>query len=375
MSQHTFSSFAFGIISICLLTATSVQGQETTLRGTLMDRESRSPIPYASLTPLGQSERGVLSNVDGVFSLTWENNTSDTLIIRHLNYGQVRIGGGTELSDTIWLQPVPIELGEVAIFSGPPQYLWTQVLEHLDQNHYHQKVTYSADSRSMFYSPNRQELYYLSQSKADLYCRKEKRFPKVDRVKMTRQTLSEIGEKLEAGRSRVMHEVPAASFFKVFSPAFKKSAVKEFDIEIKRSFVQNGKEIAEVYLVSQESEAGRRGVFLIDLETYGILSAKYEFPGKSGNACWYQLAFTEINGKYYMTYIDHRYTSDAFMDQVYFHHIIASLKVLERTPSEDAISFLKLCFEPFSDYAITWDDPSWESGAFIPWPNWVTEKL
>ncbi|MEM9985940.1 MAG: hypothetical protein AAF804_12690, partial [Bacteroidota bacterium] len=224
---------ALSFLIVLLLALTSLlRGQDAYLEGVLMDRVGRSPVAYASLSPSGQSVMGTLSNIDGVFRIRWSAGI-DSMSIRHLNYGQLTLELAT-LGDTIWLQPTPIVLDEVPIFSESPQELWRRVIDNLDDNHYHQRVAYLADSRSMFYSQDRKHLYYLSQSTANLYRKRKKAFPKTDAVSISRKPLSGTGEILAESRYRVMHEVPPATFFDRFSAAFKRSALKDFDIEVSR---------------------------------------------------------------------------------------------------------------------------------------------
>ncbi|MEM7660124.1 MAG: hypothetical protein AAF399_28705, partial [Bacteroidota bacterium] len=122
------------------------------LKGTLMDQENQTPIAYANLIPLGQAGSGTLTNVNGLFLLNWSGE-SDSVVIRHLNYGPITLGIEA-IRDTVWLSPIPIELDEVPIFSKSPQDLWKRVIEHLDENHYHEEVAYAVDSRGMFYRPD-----------------------------------------------------------------------------------------------------------------------------------------------------------------------------------------------------------------------------
>ncbi|MEM9983801.1 MAG: hypothetical protein AAF804_01780, partial [Bacteroidota bacterium] len=154
-----------------------------------------------------------------------------------------------------------------------------------------------------------------------------------------------------------------------------RSSTRDFHIEELRSFVKDGKAIAEVLLVPKEEQPEGRGTFLVDLETYGLLKARLEGLKNAEYHAWTELAFVEQEGKFYITYIDRRYFSDAYESKPHFHHILATLTVVNKSPSEDAIGYVKLCFKPVDDYEIAWDDPSWANSSMLPWPNWIAKKL
>ncbi|MEM7658424.1 MAG: hypothetical protein AAF399_20015, partial [Bacteroidota bacterium] len=231
------------------------------------------------------------------------------------------------------------------------------------------------DSRGMFYRPDQQEVHYLSKSRANLYLKKNNRVPKVGSITMSRKAFPGTGERLESARYLVMFEVPAPSMYGVFRKGFKKNAVKKYDISVARSFQQEGKQLAEIHLIPKEEGRDNRGVFLVDLATYGILKARHEYQGKGGNVCWYELGSTEVGGKYFLNYMDYCYTGSTHIDQIYYHHTIASMRVMASPPSEETSHYFKVCYEKVNQFTIPWNDAFWKGSSFIPWPDWVQQHL
>ena len=366
----------FSVISF-LAFIPQLWGQTTYLKGVLMDQETQMPIAYASLSPTGQPRLGTLSNGDGAFMLKFPAGI-DSIAIRHLNYGRLTLEVAT-LGDTIWLKPVPIELDEVPIFSERPQELWERVLDNLRENHYHKGVSYQVDGRSMFYSPDRQKAYYLSQARAYLHYDSRKGLPVVNAVRMSRRPLSWAGQSLEEERYMVMHEVPGVHLFANIlgrtPPIFKRSSLREFEIEVLRSFTQDGRELAEIRLVPKDEEKTSINTFLIDLETYGLLKARNEGMKDGKYKQWTELFFEEQGGKYFITYLNRRYFNDAYRGKPFYHHIIASLSVVEGAPRKGNIGYMKLCWQPVDDYKIAWDDPAWQESSMVPWPDWIVEQM
>jgi len=371
--KHPFGRHLCALFLLSLGVNFSLEAQNSLLEGILVDRESRSPIAYAGLVPLGHPEWGTYSNMDGVFQLTWPEGT-DSLTLRHLSYGRLTLAKA-DLSDTVWLAPIPIELDEVPILSGTATELWQQVIDHLEENHYHKEVTYQMDCRAMYYSPDRKVLHFLGKSRSTIYHKKKHLFPQIGGITMGRKPIPISGNRLEEARALVMWEIPAPSLMGVSKKGFKKKAHKHYDIEVQKTFEQEGKHLAEVVLVARDSKQELRELYLIDLETYGILKARREYKSKEGHQNWYEVAFTLIENKYYMTYLDQCYVESTHIDQPYYRHTISSLKVMVNPPEAEKYNFFKVCFDAVSDYKIAWDDPFWDKSSFVPWPNWVREKI
>jgi hypothetical protein len=375
----------FTTLLTALLLAFTLQlwGQTTYLRGVLMDQETKNPIAYARIAPLGQPKAGGLSNVDGGFRISWSQDF-DSVLIRHLNYGQVKIEVAA-LRDTVWLTPVPIELDEVPIFSESPEDLWKRVIEHVDENHFHEEVAYEADARCMIYSHDRDTLHYISQSRANLYISQsranlylhKKESPLADHVRISRKPISERGEELAESEHIPLFEIPYLHFMETDAPFFRNSAIRKYDIEVERSFTREGRYLAEVHLIPKWFTKKARGVFLIDLETYGMVWARMEWLwgiGRKRDLAWYEWAYEQIGGKYYQTYADHGL--GCLPDEPYIQQTITHLTVVDQAPSEEAVNYFYLVFHiPAKKFQIPWDDPYWQSRPSVPWPDWVAKRL
>lgn len=102
------------LIAFLWAAAFAAMGQHR-LEGTVVDAESKNPIPFASIGVKGTS-RGTSSNIDGQFSLLI--NPTDSLIVSCVGYATRRVSGAHPLS-VIELSPVAMYLDGLIVTTKP----------------------------------------------------------------------------------------------------------------------------------------------------------------------------------------------------------------------------------------------------------------
>lgn len=104
---------------LLLLTFTAISQQ--TIRGVLLDDESEEPVAYAHIF-LSDSSKGIFSDLDGSFSLTFNGNQKE-IIISHVSYELKSISIKTSNLGTVRLIPKNDELLDVQV-SGEVDKRW-----------------------------------------------------------------------------------------------------------------------------------------------------------------------------------------------------------------------------------------------------------
>ncbi len=98
-----------------LLAFSSTAFCQQIIEGTIIDRYSREPVPFASIGVIGTS-KGTSSNINGQFSLAVSGQVS--LKISCIGYESLVIQSATDVK-LISLKPVATELSEVYVFNKP----------------------------------------------------------------------------------------------------------------------------------------------------------------------------------------------------------------------------------------------------------------
>ena len=80
-----------------------------------MDKKSNAPIPYATIQ--FSDDQGIITNEEGRFSITFEDNISknDSIHISSMGYEKISISVQSPIDSVLYLAPKAIELGGVFV--------------------------------------------------------------------------------------------------------------------------------------------------------------------------------------------------------------------------------------------------------------------
>ena len=119
-----------------------------TLRGIVRDRETRQPLPYATIALPGR-EVGTVSNSEGEFILKVDPQLAakeGVVEVSHLGYRTTRVSLLSESSSkavTVWLSPVATPLSEIIASTGDARAIVDEMMARIDRNYsnHHQLLT------------------------------------------------------------------------------------------------------------------------------------------------------------------------------------------------------------------------------------------
>jgi len=107
------------LTALFLLTTTNQLLLAQTI-GVVIDKESRQPVPYASIyTKNGETVLGAMTDENGFFSL---NFAFHTLFFSHINYERIELPKES-LGDTIFLTPASVLLSELIVSNKQPKWI------------------------------------------------------------------------------------------------------------------------------------------------------------------------------------------------------------------------------------------------------------
>ncbi len=108
-----------------------------TISGTVLDKKSNAPIPYATIQ--FSNNQGIITNEEGRFSITLEDNISknDSIRISSMGYEKIAISMHTPIDSVLYLAPKAIELGGVFVTNKnlTVDEVITNVKESISQNY------------------------------------------------------------------------------------------------------------------------------------------------------------------------------------------------------------------------------------------------
>lgn len=108
----------FAVLLVMLLT---LPAEQISVRGYIMDVDSKKPLPYANISIDG-TDRGAVSNYDGEYFLRIDE-TENILIVSYIGYKTDTITVATDTASQlinlpIFLVPEPVRMGEVVVNLG-----------------------------------------------------------------------------------------------------------------------------------------------------------------------------------------------------------------------------------------------------------------
>ncbi len=112
MSKNAF------VLCFVILFGCKVNAEGLSIKGLVLDKESKEVLPYASIAVSGKSI-GTISNSDGRFVLSAEHiQSDDSILISYMGYETLKLPYDQARSQSsFYLKPVNIKLSEVKIYS------------------------------------------------------------------------------------------------------------------------------------------------------------------------------------------------------------------------------------------------------------------
>lgn len=108
-----------------------------TIRGKIVDSETRAPLIFASVM-VKESNVGIVTNIDGEFALKISPSATD-IEISYLGYRNLTVSisslkdnGG---QNTIELEPAPIPIREIIVKPVDPEYIVSKAISRIQQNY------------------------------------------------------------------------------------------------------------------------------------------------------------------------------------------------------------------------------------------------
>lgn len=177
--------FYTAIILFSLFFAPRLLAQSVTIKGRLIDRQTKETLPYSTIY-VPSRKTGTVSNGEGRFTLHLSQPTdADSLVLSSVGYRSVRLPLKSLLSQsdeqTIALQPAVEQLREVVVRPIDPVELVQQVMRRVTKNHPVKPAVLTG-----FYREWVREAAYVvfSEGQLELYKASYKRTAQDDAVRM-----------------------------------------------------------------------------------------------------------------------------------------------------------------------------------------------
>jgi len=121
-------TFVIGLLLMTIGFTNVVQAQKN-ISATIFDKETNTPIPYATIK-YGEF-KGVITNDEGLFKISDKLQATDSLYITSIGYAQKNIAVA-QIKDTLFLAPKEIELASV--FLSTKVYTVDEIIEKVKEN-------------------------------------------------------------------------------------------------------------------------------------------------------------------------------------------------------------------------------------------------
>lgn len=150
--------------------SSNVKPTNIVFRGKVIDREEKDVLPYTSIS-IQRSTIGTISNSDGEFELRIpESMKQDTILVSCMGYRSFSqpISTINEQGNTIYLQPVTIQLKEIKVTYINPEEIISKILAKISLNYPRQSEIMTAFYREVLKQDNK----YIDVAEAVLDIRK-----------------------------------------------------------------------------------------------------------------------------------------------------------------------------------------------------------
>ncbi|MEM9983802.1 MAG: hypothetical protein AAF804_01785 [Bacteroidota bacterium] len=348
----------------------------------LIDAETKQPVAFARVS-WSLAFVHSLSNEDGQVILA-SVSESDTLMVKHFSYQELRIPLGQVPQDTLFLVPRDFQLAGVDIYGLTGRAVMERVIDHLDQNYRIQKVFYRALVRDCEYEQDRSVLHTITEFDLEVYHRKRGLAQyQVQQGRM--MAFSEPGK--EALPEKFMiptAEIVNCDIAKADRDILKKRHLDGWEIRIDSVFQAEGRELIHLTLEAKPGQDNRvyRYQLSVDMASHAIVKLLRYQKFASGNR-YTEIGFREQGGKWYLAYSLARGVSNLYEDLGYMSSSATvseqfSFYQLSKRTDQSLGDFRGyMAFAPSSaqKYVSDWSHPHWQDYDALPWPDWIAERL
>ncbi|HVD98638.1 MAG TPA: carboxypeptidase-like regulatory domain-containing protein [Cytophagaceae bacterium] len=177
-------SLVYYFLVICFLSL-SFPSFGASISGTVVDAETKEPLPYASIGVLGTT-KGTVSNSEGIFMLDLEGTTpNDMIVFRYMGYEPVKLTISSLQAHTeIRMRPAAVSLREVEVstYSLPAEEIIRRAYKNFESN--------SAAA------PDKQRIFVHKYSKIPFQKENKVKLKESDFVGLDKKTFDEIMKKM-----------------------------------------------------------------------------------------------------------------------------------------------------------------------------------
>lgn len=282
---------------LCLLAMPAAAQQLTTVKGRVLDAQTRRPVPYA-LIGLAGNQLGTSANEEGRFSLSIPPEYQpQTLEITFMGYRRATVAlpvpAGQEVQ--VLLEPAPTQLANVTV-SGSALGIVRAAVGRIARNYAPRPALLTGFYRE---SSNVPEGRYLYLAEGVLLVRKESYRTAHTGGDVTLQQTRKY-EARDTGRTQLNWQAGPLlphRFDFVYNRAefISKAHFAEYDYQIADVTTYNGRPVYAIAFSPRSAKANFQGRLFIDLDSYAFLGADYSLT--PGGVKRYQAGFAAM-GEY-----------------------------------------------------------------------------
>jgi hypothetical protein len=149
MKKEFLSQVKYPLTLLVVFLTLNLFASDNPIAGTVLDFETKEPLPYASIVVLGK-HKGTVSNSEGNFILDKEGiSPDDTILFQYMGYETLKIKvSELQKLTTVYLQPVTMNLGEVQVLS---RSLSAEEIIKLAYRNFEKNHSVSPDKQRIFF--------------------------------------------------------------------------------------------------------------------------------------------------------------------------------------------------------------------------------
>jgi hypothetical protein len=288
------------LLGLLLLLSTSVGAQQLlTVKGRVLDAQTRRPVPYA-LIGLAGNQLGTSANEEGRFSLSIPAEYQpQALEVTFIGYRRATVvlpvPVGQEVQ--VLLEPAPTQLANVTV-SGSALGIVRAAVARIPRNYAPRPAQLTGFYRE---SSNRPEGRYLYLAEGVLLVRKESYRMAHSGGDVVLQHARKY-EARDTGRTQLNWQAGPLlphRFDFVYNRAdfISKAHFAEYDYQIADVTTYNGRPVYSISFTPRSARANFQGRLFIDLDSYAFLGADYSLT--PGGVRRYQAGFAAMGGYAY----------------------------------------------------------------------------
>jgi hypothetical protein len=279
LSEDRYNIESFdGQIIISLIESAPIR-----FEGVLIDRENKSPVPYASIAIMGESV-GTISNSDGVFELVIPQRLQNKMItVGCLGYRRTHVNPDSISGiNTIELEPFSFRLKEIKVRPVSPEEVLENMHRRIHDNYPHNSILMT----SFYRETMQQDKEYIGVWEAVMEMLKSPyRGFTVDKVRYIKGRKSDFGKpaadvklKIQGGPWYITKLDIIKTKESFIDPDYQNMYKYNFDQPV----IYNGR-LSWSVSFSRNTDTDFpcfKGYFLVDAETSALVMAKYSLDKK-----------------------------------------------------------------------------------------------